>query len=78
MTSNTMIQRLIQEILRPRQQHMLGRWRIGYSEETISKIIERANEDHCGSCVVPPKEILTNEKKKAIASVAKYPPAHSK
>jgi 2-C-methyl-D-erythritol 4-phosphate cytidylyltransferase len=54
---------------------MLGRWRVGYSEETISKIIERANEDHCGTCVVPPKETLTNEKKKVVASVAKYPPS---
>ena len=75
MASNTMIRRLIQEILRPREQQMLGRWRVGYSEETISKIIERANEDHCGTCVVPPKEILTNEKKKVVASVAKYPPS---
>ena len=75
MASNAMIRRLIQQMLSPREKNMLGRWRIGYSEETISKIIERANEDHCGTCVVPTKEILSNEKKRAIASLAKFPPS---
>ena len=34
------------------QQVMLGRWCLTY----VDKTIERANEDHCGTCVNHPKE----------------------
>jgi hypothetical protein len=80
MASVTMIQRVIRAVLRPSQQQMmLGRWRIGYSEETISKIIERANEDHCGTCVMPPKEPekQSKEENKAVATISGFPPPYT-
>ena len=58
------IQKLFRQLLRPPPQPvLLGRWKLDYSEETLEKTIERANEDHCGTCVNPPKEpSITPEK----------------
>jgi hypothetical protein len=52
------IQKLITRVVQPQMQQeiMLGRWRLTYSEKALEKTIERANEDHCGTCVNPPKE----------------------
>ena len=52
------IRKLITRVVQPPLQEnvMLGRWRLTYSEKTLEKTIERANEDHCGTCVNPPKE----------------------
>jgi len=35
----------------------LGRWGIQYDERIIDRKINQANEDHCGCCVVPKKEV---------------------
>lgn len=35
----------------------LGRWAIQYDEIIIDRKINQANEDHCGCCVVPKKEV---------------------
>lgn len=29
---------------------LLGRWEIKYCKSTINKIVDLANEDHCGIC----------------------------
>lgn len=48
--------RTLQKMIRQNQSPLLGRWRLTYSEKELEKTIERANEDHCGTCVNPPKE----------------------
>lgn len=45
----------LRKFLRPESEVLLGRWRIVYKESTIAKTIDRANEDHCGTCVEPPQ-----------------------
>jgi|APSaa5957512535_1039671.scaffolds.fasta_scaffold562496_1 hypothetical protein len=52
------IRKLITRVVQPQMQQevMLGRWRLTYTEKTVDKTIERANEDHCGTCVNHPKE----------------------
>jgi hypothetical protein len=60
------IQKLIKRVVKPHTQEsvMLGRWRLNYSEKTLGKTIDRANEDHCGTCVNPPKEVKVNQVKR--------------
>jgi len=60
------IQKLIKRVVKPHTQEsvMLGRWRLNYSEETLGKTIDRANEDHCGTCVNLPKEVKVNQVKR--------------
>jgi hypothetical protein len=55
---NYTIRQIIRRVITPPNQPavMLGRWRLTYSEKALEKTIERANEDHCGTCVNPPKE----------------------
>lgn len=48
--------RTLKNIINPPSAPLLGRWTLNYSEEVLAKTIDRANEDHCGSCVNPPKE----------------------
>jgi len=38
---------------------VLGRWRIQYDPQIIDCKVSQANEDHCGCCVVPKKEVVT-------------------
>jgi hypothetical protein len=38
---------------------VLGRWRIQYDPQIIDCKVFQANEDHCGCCVVPKKEVET-------------------
>jgi hypothetical protein len=59
------IQKVVKNIIRPNQPPLLGRWRLNYSEEELGKTIDRANEDHCGTCVNPPKEPKLNLKKRS-------------
>ena len=42
----------------------LGRWNIIY-DERVSHRVERANEDHCGTCVNPPKETTLGLEKRS-------------
>lgn len=32
---------------------LLGRWKINYCPELIKRKVDRANEDHCGTCTKP-------------------------
>jgi len=60
------VQKLFTKLIRPPVEPLLlGRWKLTYREETIEKTIERANEDHCGTCVNPPKESLPNPEKQS-------------
>lgn len=62
MNPNTLrLQAFVQKIFKPRTHEnvLLGRWRLNYSEDQIAKTIERANEDHCGTCILPPPEKKT-------------------
>lgn len=56
--------RTLKNIINPPSAPLLGRWRLNYSEETLGKTIDRANEDHCGTCVNPPKEVKVNQVKR--------------
>jgi hypothetical protein len=42
---------------------MLGRWHIRKTEQEIAKVIQMANEDHCGTCSDSPKESVSTEMK---------------
>ena len=53
--------RALKNIINPNSKPPLGRWRLNYSEEVLGKTIDRANEDHCGTCVNPPKEEKANQ-----------------
>ena len=46
----------VQRVIKPTPPLQLGRWQLNNTEEIIEKTIERANEDHCGTCVNPPKK----------------------
>ena len=51
---SVMLMKIMRDILRPNEKVLLGRWQINYKEEILAKTIDRANEDHCGTCVKPP------------------------
>lgn len=50
------IVKFMERIRKPEPSVMLGRWKLTYCEDKVSKKIHRSNEDHCGICVDPPKE----------------------
>jgi len=35
---------------------VLGRWSLKYSEEALQRVVYLANEDHCGCCEVKPNK----------------------
>ncbi len=37
-----------------RDKKVLGRWNIDYCSAKINRKIDSSNEDHCGTCVLPP------------------------
>jgi len=45
------------------EKRLLGRWQIAKNETSVSKIIKYANEDHCGVCIEPIKEVTLDIKK---------------
>ena len=51
--------RMVQIIRKPEPTIMLGRWKLTYCEDKVSKKIHRSNEDHCGICVDPPKKSIS-------------------
>ena len=50
---SAMLMKIMRDIFRPNEKVLLGRWQINYKEEILGKKIDRANEDHCGTCVKP-------------------------
>lgn len=52
----------------------LGRWDIQYDQMIIDRKIIQANEDHCGCCVVPKKEVAVAAaaKNKSSVTAARY------
>ena len=52
----TSMTKFINNIRQPEPMVMLGRWKLTYCEDQVSKKIHRSNEDHCGICVDPPIE----------------------
>jgi len=47
----TKITKMITSVFSPNDTRLLlGRWQIHKSEKTIAKVIQLANEDHCGTC----------------------------
>lgn len=44
---------------------MLGRWNISKTDKEIAKVIQLANEDHCGTCLDSPKEPTSIPRKDA-------------
>jgi len=49
------------QVLQKPKKLSLGRWNIETCEKVIHKKIDSSNEDHCGVCVVPPKNEKENE-----------------
>lgn len=57
--------RFIRTLIKPKQTVSLGRWQLNYSEEILAQTIKLANEDHCGTCVNPPKAPKPTQKKRS-------------
>ena len=55
----TSFAKVIRDFGKPEPSIMLGRWKLTYCEDKVSKKIHRSNEDHCGICVDPPKEEIS-------------------
>jgi|DEB0MinimDraft_6_1074348.scaffolds.fasta_scaffold34985_2 hypothetical protein len=56
----TSFAKVIKDFRKPEPSIMLGRWKLTYCEDKVSKKIHRSNEDHCGICVDPPKEDISS------------------
>lgn len=53
----TQITKIITSVFSPNDTRvMLGRWEISKTDKEIAKVIQLANEDHCGTCLDSPKE----------------------
>jgi hypothetical protein len=53
----TQITKIITSVFLPNDTRvMLGRWDISKTDKEIAKVIQLANEDHCGTCLDSPKE----------------------